>query len=308
MGNKKTQQEKEINRPLISPFSKPIEFSTVSIPTLFNLFRCTIPLEIMMHIAHFFDPSTLASFFLVSKSMHNFARQETFWKMCLQAESGIDTCSHPQTNTDTPDKTLSYYQRYIFPFKLYWSPMAIKAQTPPEHGLEEEYEVRVVGSPNSGKTSCLLAALDPTSACSRVLPTRKMCSISMKLKSGLHGQVTQFHFHDIGGEGSLRTHSGYQCCMKLLFFDLGNKQDFETLVQLQNSLRGNTNDVVLIGTKKDLKRKGVSRYSVMKFVRSIDAYYMEVSAKEKENVDRLLNGIAEIAKPQFAIETLLEVG
>ena len=90
----------------------------------------------------------------------------------------------------------------------------------------------------------------------------------------------------------------------ILVFDLGNRSSFEKLNEIMQKVREFAHPsiiIFLVGNKTDLEIQGnrvITREEAVKYAESIEAFYNEVSALQKQGIDDLVDLIvSKIPKP-----------
>ena len=159
----------------------------------------------------------------------------------------------------------------------------------------ETYKVILVGDVSVGKTNLLTQYVDGE------FSEKDNSTIGIEFKNKIielkNGRKIRLQIWDTCGQEKFMsiTKNYFRGCSAALFvFDVTKKDTFNNLkewLNLFNEFNDEKTIKILIGNKNDLKQKDVNKEEIDKFAKAYFAKYFEISALNKEDIDKKFDEI-----------------
>jgi Ras-related protein Rab-11A len=174
----------------------------------------------------------------------------------------------------------------------------IKGKDTPSSNINYDFlfKISLIGDSNVGKTSIILRFIDDyfkEDTQSTIGIDFKV--VSLELEPDIYGKMQIWDTCGSERFKSLTTSFIKSCTAFVLVFDLTRKNSFENIEQWINIINENTTPkyMILIGNKSDLvAQREVSKDTVLNFCRVRKFNYIEVSAKNNDNVEKMFKEVA----------------
>lgn len=152
------------------------------------------------------------------------------------------------------------------------------------------FKILVLGDSNVGKTSII------NSYCNNELSDSNTIGVDFNCKiTEINNKLIKFNIWDTSGDYKFRNivnryYKGSRGI--ILVFDITNYDSFENLYNWMNDINENSDNffipIILVGNKCDLvDKREVPESEIIEFCNELDIDYIEVSAKEKINLDNI---------------------
>lgn len=152
------------------------------------------------------------------------------------------------------------------------------------------FKILFLGDSNVGKTSIV------NSYCNNDFSDSNTIGVDFNSKiTEINNKLIKFNIWDTSGDDKFR--NIVKCYYKgtrgiILVFDITNYDSFENLYNWMNDINENSDNffipIVLVGNKCDLiKKRQVPYDEIIEFCNNLDINYIEVSAKEKINLENI---------------------
>ena len=158
------------------------------------------------------------------------------------------------------------------------------------------FKISLIGDSNVGKTSIIIRFIDDffkEETQSTIGIDFKV--VSLELEPNIYGKMQIWDTCGSERFKSLTTSFIKSCTAFVLVFDLTRKNSFNNIEQWIKIICENTTPkyMILIGNKSDLiTQREVSKESVLNFCREKKFNYIEVSAKNNDNVEKMFKEVA----------------
>lgn len=158
-------------------------------------------------------------------------------------------------------------------------------------------KILMVGNSGVGKSSILVSYVDDSYADNYV----STIGIDLKVKmKSINGKKVKLQLWDTAGQERFRSViSSYFRCSKgiIMVYDISSRQSFNDLRLWHDTIKKYCSDksykVIVAGNKADIKNKRiVSKQEGQKFADEINAIHMEISAKNKKNLNKMFDVLA----------------
>ena len=174
----------------------------------------------------------------------------------------------------------------------------IKGKDTPSSNINYDFlfKISLIGDSNVGKTSIILRFIDDffkDDTQSTIGIDFKV--VSLELEPDIYGKMQIWDTCGSERFKSLTTSFIKSCTAFVLVFDLTRKNSFESIEQWIKIINENTTPkyMIIIGNKSDLvAQREVSKDSILNFCRLKKLNYIEVSAKNNENVEKMFKEVA----------------
>jgi len=116
------------------------------------------------------------------------------------------------------------------------------------------------------------------------------------LNGNARGNTVRFNMWDTAGTeffSGLRDGYYIQADCALVFFDLGSRLTFKNASKWLNDVKKYTNNIVLVGNKKDISERKVTMEDVLKLTQGNIPYY-EISCKTNESLTDPIDKLCEM--------------
>ena len=181
------------------------------------------------------------------------------------------------------------------------SPPGDKVGTMPHTHYDHKFKVVIMGESSVGKTSIVARFLDVNKQFSEILPATIQSEDHFER---LHIRDKSVHLHlvDVGGHKFTKAASFVPQIFRhvrgaVIVFDLTSQVSFlevRTWLDVVKEQRSEGLPIVLVGNKNDESEQWVDARKVEDFARKEGMFYIEASAKSRQNIDEIFSVLVDL--------------